>query len=262
MYSQRNYYIYFVLSSIDDQSKESTLLKQIANQEIQLTIEHIMPQTLNKSWIDSLGEDYEQIYEQYIHTLPNLTLTGYNSKYSNNDFDTKKSIENGFNESPLLINQYIKNASSWNLTTLEKRESWWYEQINKIWLLPATSFAPTIETTELTFNDDKDLTGSKVKAVSILGEITECNSWAAVLGTILSKLFILDDHLYDYVVTDDFLHKYITADSNELRTPNPIEGTSYFYENNTNTNLKRDIVVKLTEHLDFEKTDIKVILDN
>ena len=262
MYSQRNYYIYFVLSSVDDQSKESTLLKQIANQEIQLTIEHVMPQTLNKAWIESLGDDYEQIHQQYLHTLPNLTLTGYNSKYSNNDFEIKKTTENGFNESPLLINQYVKNTDKWDITALEARESWWYDQIEKIWPLPKTNFVPVVNETELSFYDDKDLTGSKVKGVSILGEVTECHSWAAVLGTILAKLFMLDDKLYDYVTTDDFLHRYITSDSSELRTPNAINATSYFYENNTNTNLKRDIVVKLAEHLDLEKIDIKVILDN
>ena len=260
MYSQRNYYINFVLSSIDDQSKESTLLRQSASGDIQLTIEHIMPQTLNKAWIQALGENYEQIYQQYLHTLPNLTLTGYNSKYSNNDFLSKKTIENGFNDSPLLINQEIKKSEKWDESSLEKRESWWLDQIEKIWPLPKPLFQPTIQGTEFNFQDDTDLTGSKVKGVSILGEITECDTWASVLAIILEKFFMLDDHLYDYVTTDEFLHKYIKADQAVLRKPNNINGTSYYYENNTNTNLKRDIVMKLAEYLELEKTDIKVIL--
>ena len=49
-YTQKNIYINFILSSIDDQSKESKLLRQMANKDIELTIEHIMPQTLNRSW--------------------------------------------------------------------------------------------------------------------------------------------------------------------------------------------------------------------
>ncbi len=260
MYSQRNYYINFVLSSIDDQSKESTLLKQIAGGDIQLSIEHIMPQTLNRRWVEDLGDDYEQTHQQYLHTLPNLTLTGYNSKYSNNDFESKKNIENGFNDSPLFINQFIKSFDKWNLAALEKREKWWLEQINKIWPIPKTTFTPKNQETELTFYDDKDLTGSKVKAVIILGETIECNNWASVLENIMKKFFILDENLYDYVTSDDFLHRYIKADKDALRKPNPIEGTSYYYENNSNTNLKRDIVVRLAEHLELDKTDIKVIL--
>lgn len=262
IYSQRNYYINFVLSSVDDRSKESTLLKQIANGDIQLTIEHIMPQTLNKAWIKALGENYEQIHQQYLHTLPNLTLTGYNSKYSNNEFLSKKTIENGFNDSPLLINQFIKNENVWDQSILEKREKWWIDQIGKIWPLPKPTFQPAIQEAEFTFYDDKDLTGTKVKGVSVLGETTECNNWAAVLGIILEKFFMLDEKLYDFVTSDNYLHKYITADKESLRQPSIIEGTSYYYENNTNTNLKRDIVAKLAEHLELEKTDIKVILAN
>lgn len=89
-YAQKNIYVNFILSSIDDQSRESKLLRQMANGDIQLSIEHIMPQTLNRQWKVDLGENYDLIQQQYVHTLPNLTLTAYNSKYSNNDFAIKK----------------------------------------------------------------------------------------------------------------------------------------------------------------------------
>ena len=59
-----------------------------------------MPQTLNADWKQELGTEYETIHQQYLHTLPNVTLTGYNSKYSNNRFQTKKSLEFGFDDSP------------------------------------------------------------------------------------------------------------------------------------------------------------------
>jgi len=262
MYSQRNYYINFILSSIDDKSKESTLLKQIAKSEIQLSIEHIMPQTLNRQWIEDLGDNYEQIHQQYKHTLPNLTLTAYNPKYSNKDFETKKNMENGFNVSPLVINQFIKSFDKWDLSALEKRGKWWLEQIDKIWPIPDSAFTPKSQEAEFTLNDDKDLTGSKVKAVIILGETIECDSWASVLENIMKKFFVLDENLYDYIISDDYLHRYINADKDMFRKPNLIEGTSYYYENNTNTNLKRDIVIRLAEHLELDKTDIKVVLIN
>lgn len=56
----------------------------------QITIEHIMPQTLNQKWKDSLGENWEDIHETYLHTFANLTLTGYNSSYGNHTFTEKK----------------------------------------------------------------------------------------------------------------------------------------------------------------------------
>lgn len=260
MYLQRNYYINFVLTSVDDQSRESGLLKQLANADIQLSIEHIMPQTLNTAWKNELGETYEQIHAQYLHTLPNLTLTGYNSKYSNNDFATKKTIENGFNESPLAINQFIRSTEHWDRNALEKRAGWWLEQIEKIWPVPVSPFLPKTEETTFIFGDDKDLTGSRVKAVHVQGEITECDSWSAVFETVLRKLFSLNEDLYDYITSEPYLYRYIKSDKTAMRMPNAIDGTPYFYENNTNTNRKRDIIVRLTEHLDMDTSDIKVIL--
>lgn len=262
IYSQRNYYINFILSSIDDQSKESTLLKQIAKDEIELSIEHIMPQTLSPQWIDELGPNSDQIYQQYVDTLPNLTLTGYNSKYSNRDFVSKKQIKNGFNESPLLINQFIKQFDKWNLISLEKREKWWVEQIENIWPTPSTSFEPKRDETEFTFFDDKDLAGSRVKAVIILGETIECETWILVLENIIKRLFALEDNLYDQISTDDYLCRYIKADKDALRVPSQIEGTPYFYEKNTGTHTKQQMVIRLTEILGLDKTDIKVVLAN
>ena len=68
------------------------------------SVEHIMPQHLTPTWRRSLGEDYENIHETWLHRIANLTLTGYNSKYSNSDFAEKRDISNGFRESGLRMN--------------------------------------------------------------------------------------------------------------------------------------------------------------
>lgn len=54
------------------------------------TIEHIMPQKLTPAWTSELGQDAENIHGEWLHTLANLTLTAYNSKYSNAPFSEKK----------------------------------------------------------------------------------------------------------------------------------------------------------------------------
>jgi hypothetical protein len=56
----------------------------------ELTIEHIMPETLSTQWKTSLGDNYQEIYDKYVHTLGNLSITGYNSEYSNDPFLSKK----------------------------------------------------------------------------------------------------------------------------------------------------------------------------
>ncbi|GAA9988631.1 hypothetical protein VN1001_10300 [Helicobacter pylori] len=54
------------------------------------TIEHIMPQTLTKEWKKDLGENFQEIHDKYLHTIGNLTLTGYNPEYSNKSFQKKR----------------------------------------------------------------------------------------------------------------------------------------------------------------------------
>ena len=66
--------------------------------ENRLTIEHIMPQTLSQQWRISLGENSQEIYDSKLHTLGNLTLTGYNAKYSNRTFIEKRDCEKGYKE--------------------------------------------------------------------------------------------------------------------------------------------------------------------
>ena len=55
-----------------------------------VTVEHVMPQTLTDDWRAYLGEDWETAHSLWLHTLGNLTLTGYNSEMSNDDYSAKR----------------------------------------------------------------------------------------------------------------------------------------------------------------------------
>lgn len=79
------------------------------------TIEHVMPQNENLSadWRLELGEDWERIQKTYLHTLGNLTLTGYNSEYSDRPFIEKRNMKGGFAESPLRLNKGIASKEHW-----------------------------------------------------------------------------------------------------------------------------------------------------
>lgn len=70
------------------------------------TIEHILPQNkdLSSEWKSMLGSDWQSVQNEYLHTLGNLTLTGYNSELSDRPFSQKKTIEGGFNHSPIHLN--------------------------------------------------------------------------------------------------------------------------------------------------------------
>ena len=102
-----------------------------------LTIEHVMPQTLSKEWKEYLGENYERIHSKYLDTIGNLTLTAYNSEYSNSSFDEKKNLKDkGFLYSSLYLNQYIKNCSEWKEQEIVERSNILFDRAIKIWPSP------------------------------------------------------------------------------------------------------------------------------
>ncbi len=108
------------------------------------TIEHIMPQTLTKEWERDLGENFQAIHEKYLNTIGNLTLTGYNQEYSNNSFQEKRDMEKGFKQSPLKLNQSLKDLESFGEKEIEKRANDLADWALKIWTYPKLD-AETLE---------------------------------------------------------------------------------------------------------------------
>lgn len=93
------------------------------------SVEHVLPQTsgdpekLSDDWKRMLGSDYVEIRNKWLHKMGNLTLTAYNSELSDNFFDLKKNMTNGFKESPLKLNLEIANYEIWNEEAILKRSN-------------------------------------------------------------------------------------------------------------------------------------------
>ena len=102
------------------------------------TIEHIMPQNeqLNDGWRDALGEDWERIHETWLHTLGNLTLTGYNSEYSDRPFNKKRDMEGGFKDSPLKVNEGLGQLEQWNEEAIKQRAERLADRALNVWEEP------------------------------------------------------------------------------------------------------------------------------
>lgn len=102
------------------------------------TIEHILPQNenLSKAWKDALGPEWEQIRETWLHTLGNLTLTGYNPEYSDRSFIEKRDITGGFKESPLKLNHGLGHLDQWNEDAIKDRAQRLSEMAVSVWRAP------------------------------------------------------------------------------------------------------------------------------
>lgn len=104
----------------------------------QYTIEHIMPQNPNLSdeWKGELGPEWERIRETWLHTIGNLTLTGYNSEYSDKPFLIKRDMENGFRDSPIRFNQSLRNVENWDEQAIIGRAKQLSDLALTVWTSP------------------------------------------------------------------------------------------------------------------------------
>jgi predicted transport protein len=99
------------------------------------TIEHVLPQNerLNRQWKDMLGPQFKDIQSTWVHRLGNLTLTGYNSTYSDRPFEEKKSIKGGFNESAVRLNKFVREREGWTAAEIEARGKLLADIAGKAW---------------------------------------------------------------------------------------------------------------------------------
>jgi uncharacterized protein with ParB-like and HNH nuclease domain len=98
------------------------------------TIEHIMPQnpSLSVGWQQMLGSKWKEVQTKYLHTIGNLTLTGYNPELSDRPFQVKRDMEGGFSDSPIRLNRSLRNLDTWDERAIEARAWELAEQAKKV----------------------------------------------------------------------------------------------------------------------------------
>ena len=173
----------FILERMENRdSKEChDVVKQLTEKTI--SIEHIMPQTLSDKWKDALGEEWERIHQQYLHTMANLTLTGYNSQYSNLAFLEKRDMEKGFNDSAFRLNNYVKSCDQWTEVEMKQRQHDLLEVFMRLWPMPSTTFEPAkreIESASIE-DDDYEFTGKKIQGYFYHNVHYSVNTWKEML---------------------------------------------------------------------------------
>ena len=103
------------------------------------TIEHIFPQNENLSakWRDELGPEWHRVRESWLHTLGNLTLTGYNAEYSDRPFLEKRDMNGGFRESPLKLNAGLSGLDKWDEAAIKNRAARLAAVATGVWAVPS-----------------------------------------------------------------------------------------------------------------------------
>ena len=163
-----------ILSIVNRNNDDSSdVLARINSDD--LTIEHVMPQTLDPKWKDYLGEDWERIHETWLHKIGNLTLSAYNGKYSNNQYGEKLHLledgkKVGLADSDLFLNTKFKTETEWKEKQIMERNAWAVDQFISNRPMLITSYVPPVKEetfVDIMYGDLNVLTRAVVYAFSI-----------------------------------------------------------------------------------------------
>ena len=222
------------------------------------SIEHIMPQHLTPAWVRALGDDYEEIHETWIHRIANLTLTAYNSKYSNSTFEEKKSMKNGFEDSGIRMNTYIAKKDKWTLTELEERSKYLMGRALEIWAAPTSKFKPAKKQMDsFTLDDDASLSGRLITSFSYKSTEQPVSSWVEMFQKVLQILYAEDRSIIIKlaVSTEDNVARHFTTNESDFKKSVEI-GDGIFVWTNSSTQSKISVLNRVFELYDADPSDL------
>jgi len=258
MQARNKVYLFEELENSDNEKIVDllTLLK-----EGTLTIEHIMPQTLSKEWEKALGTDFQTTHVEYLHTLGNLTLTAYNSKYSNHTFVEKKSMNNGFQESKLTLNKYVQSCDQWGKSQIEERAQILAALASKRWPVNISAYQPVGPTPfSYSLQDDMSFSFLALERYEFQGTETIVHKWSEMYKQLFQKLFeqdpsVLSGFAKSTEKMSSTLSVCVASDSSSLRTAFEISH-NIFVELNLSTDRKIQVLRELFELYGTDQTDL------
>lgn len=217
------------------------------------TIEHIMPQTLTPQWKQELGDDWENIYNSYLHTFANLTLTGFNVSYSNHSFQEKKEgyIDrkgkkiDGFDNSAFRLSNYLKHCNKWTLDEILERQKMLLCNFLQLWPMVTSEYVPLEKEYELvSFDDDEyELTGRTILGFRYREERHPVTTWKDMLVQVCKLMYDENPSTMTYVATKDYwMHETGTKERTKIAE------NCYIYSS-CSTNTKKSILTYMFKEL-------------
>ncbi len=211
--------------------------KEVIDIDGDISVEHIMPQKLSPSWQIDLGKRYEEIHNEFLHTVGNLTLSGYNPELSNKRFCDKKNI---LAESNISLSRNLANYDVWNDDSIKKRAEDLFNTAKQIWSLPVEYNAVSSEKTidyDINYNvmDDLNVTGEKPRQLIICDLEFAVSSWKDVLRELCKQLYELDSQVFkSFTKHKDFEgrdRRVISENSEGMNSPFMISENTYIETN-------------------------------
>ena len=225
----------YLLSVIENSTKEHI---DVSN----LTIEHILPQKENAAvWRKEIGEDYDSVYDLYLHTLGNLTITGHNSELGTKSFNDKKKIIKD-NSKANILNKDVLSVDRWNKTSILNRANNLIDiLLDEFKYVEIHSNKNVKNELGYDLNSDIDFSNTKPIAFSFDGEFIKVNNWVDLLTKFIGIAYDLDTVLFVNLAKQNYsipnaTRVYISNDNRKLRKPKEIENSGIYFEANLSSN--------------------------
>lgn len=185
----------FLLIAIENQGKEKV-------QTDNLSIEHIMPQNKNLSsgWQKMLGENWAEDKDRWLHTLGNLTLTGYNSELGDRPFEEKKSMIEAVNTKIVVLYHDVQAAKTWNAAAIQQRAVRLSKEVLQLFpVVPPEHPILFVDTRyeKFTVEEPSNATYKVVNYYELLGERIKVDSFAFMVRSVARKLYELDSTIIE-----------------------------------------------------------------
>ncbi len=212
-----------------------------------MTVEHVMPQTLTDWWRAHLGEDCETIHELLVHTLGNLTLSGYNAELSNSEFSQKQNL---LRDSHLELNKYFGTVREWNESAIRKRAEELAKRAMDIWGFFGTAQEEGVPSPQ-------DVTGTSPAAVFILGERIPVSYWREVLQKTMETIAELDEEKFEELLEE--FPKFVSRSDASLRKSRKMKNGA-FIETNLSANAIYKFCLQATSSIGLTLSDWRIEL--
>ena len=223
----------YLLISIENQGKEKVVTDN-------LTIEHVMPQNKNSElsveWQRMLGDQWFTDHDKWLHTLGNLTLTGYNSELGDKPFGQKKKLIENCDTKITRLYKDIQSCDYWNAKTISARADKLIKEVLKLFpILPATeeiSFKDP-RYTEYTCEEPSNATFKHVSYYLFLGERVNVTSFADMVRSLSRKLYDLDSSVIERMARTnetftDWISPTFSYDKDRVKGNTKLEGTDIY----------------------------------
>lgn len=249
----------YLLIELENQGKEQLIIDN-------LSIEHIMPQNNNLStdWQLMLGKDWVIVKDKYLHTLGNLTLTGYNSELGDKPFVEKKKKLNDAQTKIIALNVDVMGCSTWNEEAINARAERLANQILSIHSIekPAVlvSFAdPRYQ--EYSCDNPDDATYKVPNYFILQGERVVCDNFNNMMRLVIDRLYLFDKSIIDDMCEKKSklftasLYPFFSYNSKEVKKPDQVANSGIYHPTGFSASNCLWIIQALLDKYEIDRTE-------